>query len=99
MGKPVRGFGDADAVDLGRQAAHTVLNGPTPPTAIFAINDMFAFGVFAGARDLGLRVPNDLSVVGFDDIVLAEIMEPALTTVRQPHKKSRRRQSHTWSRN
>ena len=77
-------FGDADAVDLGRQAAHTLFAGPIPPTAIFAINDMFAFGVYAGVRDLGLQIPYDLSIVGFDDIVLAEIMEPALTTVRQP---------------
>ncbi|HEX6682215.1 MAG TPA: LacI family DNA-binding transcriptional regulator [Candidatus Limnocylindrales bacterium] len=77
-------FGDRDAAGLGRAAAHELLREPDPPTAIVAINDMCALGVCAGIRDAGLRVGADVSVVGFDDIVLADLAAPALTTVRQP---------------
>jgi len=56
----------------------------TPPTAIFAANDMSAFGAIAAIREAGLRVPDDVSVVGFDDIPAAAQFFPALTTVRQP---------------
>ncbi|RXZ73240.1 LacI family DNA-binding transcriptional regulator [Agromyces albus] len=54
------------------------------PTAIFASNDLSAFGVLDAARDHGLVVPRDLSVVGFDDVPLAQRVSPPLTTVRQP---------------
>jgi LacI family transcriptional regulator len=66
------------------QAAATLLDLPEPPTAIFAFNDSIAIGVLRAARDRGLRVPEDLSVVGFDDIEPATLVTPALTTVRQP---------------
>ena len=55
-----------------------------PPTAIFAFNDNLAIGAIQAARARGLRVPEDLSVVGFDDVEHATIVTPALTTVRQP---------------
>ena len=77
-------YGDADAVALGRQGTQELLSRANPPTAIFAINDMFAFGAYSGAKDLGLNVPTDLSVVGVDDITLTEIVHPPLTTIRQP---------------
>ncbi|MET9019124.1 LacI family DNA-binding transcriptional regulator [Actinopolymorpha sp. NPDC004070] len=78
-------FGDAESAELGRTGAHQLLSRPDRPTALFTINDMYALGAYAGARDLGLRVPDDLSVVGFDDLpVLAEVATPPLTTVRQP---------------
>ena len=77
-------YGDAHAVELGRQGTQELLSLADPPTAIFAINDMFAFGAYMGARDLGLSIPADLSVVGMDDIPLTEIVHPPLTTVRQP---------------
>jgi LacI family transcriptional regulator, galactose operon repressor len=66
------------------QAAATLLDLPEPPTAIFAFNDSIAFGALRAARDRGLRVPEDLSVVGFDDIEPSILVTPALTTVRQP---------------
>src|SRR5579863_4110770 len=56
----------------------------TPPTAIFAGSDQQAFGVYEAARQRGLRVPQDLSVVGFDDLPVARWVSPPLTTVRQP---------------
>ncbi|MEM7801873.1 MAG: LacI family DNA-binding transcriptional regulator [Chloroflexota bacterium] len=80
----VNSYGDAEAVDLGRQGTQELLSRENPPTAIFAINDMVAFGAYAGAKDMGLKIPDDLSVVGVDDITLTEIVQPSLTTVRQP---------------
>ncbi len=53
-------------------------------TAIFACNDLMAFGVYQAARKRGLRIPEDLSIVGFDDITYSEFMEVPLTTIRQP---------------
>lgn len=83
-GSPPSGFGDVEGAEFGRLGARALLNVAEPPTALFAINDMYALGAYAGARDLGLRVPEDVSVVGFDDIFLAEVAQPPLTTVRQP---------------
>jgi DNA-binding LacI/PurR family transcriptional regulator len=77
-------FGDVDSAELGRQAARDLVALTEPPTGIVAINDMCALGVCRGIRDAGLDVPRDVSVVGFDDILLAELYEPPLTTVRQP---------------
>ncbi|NMB11003.1 MAG: LacI family transcriptional regulator [Firmicutes bacterium] len=54
------------------------------PTAIFAVNDMVAIGVIMALRDYGLRVPEDVAVVGFDDVPLASFIQPRLTTVAQP---------------
>jgi DNA-binding LacI/PurR family transcriptional regulator len=79
-----RGFGDTEGVELGRSGARELLSKTNRPTALLAINDMYAFGAYAGARDLGLRVPTDVSIVGIDDGVLAEVVDPPLTTVRQP---------------
>ncbi|MEV7971037.1 LacI family DNA-binding transcriptional regulator [Sphaerisporangium sp. NPDC088356] len=71
-------------VDSGHVHGKAFLELPDPPTAIFAGSDMQAFGVFEAARRAGLRVPDDLSVVGFDDLPLARSAWPPLTTVRQP---------------
>src|SRR5690606_40552684 len=77
-------YGDLDFPELGRAAARELLGDGRPPTAIVAINDMCALGICAGARDAGVAVGTDLSVVGFDDIVLADLATPPLTTIRQP---------------
>ena len=68
----------------GEASAALLLDAPEPPTAIFAFNDNMAVGVLRAARARGVRVPEDLSVVGFDDSEQAAIVTPALTTVRQP---------------
>jgi LacI family transcriptional regulator len=57
---------------------------PDPPTAVFAGSDEIAVGVIEAARARGMRVPEDLSVVGFDDTNVAHLASPQLTTVRQP---------------
>ena len=57
---------------------------PDPPTAIISGSDEQAYGVYLAARDLGLRIPEDLSVVGNDDVELCQWITPQLTTVRQP---------------
>ncbi len=65
-------------------AANTLLDLSEPPTAIFAASDMSAFGAVDAIRNRGLRIPDDISIVGFDDIPEAAYMHPFLTTVRQP---------------
>jgi len=84
QGKSDIDFGDAETMNMGQRGAAALLAQPNPPTALFTINDMIAFGSYAAARDLGIRVPDDLSIVGFDDIALTEIVDPPLTTVKQP---------------
>ncbi|MES1199876.1 MAG: LacI family DNA-binding transcriptional regulator [Pseudomonadota bacterium] len=68
----------------GSAAAETLLALPRPPTAVFAANDDTAAAVCMVAHRLGLRIPEDLSVVGFDDSPIASEIWPSLTTVRQP---------------
>ncbi len=58
-----------------------LLAGPTPPTAVLCSNDMTAMGVMRKAYEERIRIPTDLSVIGFDDIRLAQFVLPALTTV------------------
>ncbi len=68
----------------GKAAAARLLSQGLAPTAIFAVNDFIAIGVMAAARDRGLSVPDDISVVGFNDIPLAGELPIPLTTVRSP---------------
>ncbi|HWL76959.1 LacI family DNA-binding transcriptional regulator [Microbacterium sp.] len=68
----------------GERHARELLAMPDAPTAIFAGSDLQALGAIAAATDAGLRVPDDLSVVGYDDIALARWMSPQLTTIHQP---------------
>lgn len=69
----------------GRETALALMSRPNPPTAIFCFNDRMAIGCYEAARMLGLSVPNDISIVGFDDEDLAANMDPPLSTMVLPH--------------
>lgn len=68
----------------GRQAANALLDRTNPPTALVACNDLLALGAMRAVQERGLTVGKDVSVTGFDDILLSEYANPALTTVHQP---------------
>lgn len=68
----------------GKEAMRRLYTLPERPTAVFAASDVLAMGALAGARELGVRVPEDVSVVGYDDIDFAAYCNPPLTTVRVP---------------
>ncbi len=74
------------SLEDGAQALDKLLNGTTKPTAIICGNDVIAAGAINRAKEVGLKVPADLSITGFDDINLATVVEPQLTTVRVPQK-------------
>jgi LacI family transcriptional regulator len=74
----------ADLVADGKRKALQLLQGARRPTAIFCCNDLLAIGTLQAAKELGLRVPDDLSIVGFDNTILASVTDPPLTTVAQP---------------
>jgi len=71
------------AIDSGLEQAVALLSGENRPTAICAANDLLALGAIAGATQAGYRVPEDLSIVGYDDIAYARMVSPSLTTVYQ----------------
>jgi len=77
----------AYALDASAEAAKRLLALSPRPTAIICGNDVLAAGAIRGARETGLAAPGDVSIVGFDDIELATVVEPALTTVRVPHRR------------
>ena len=77
----VRGAFDFES---GYRAARQLLTHSQRPTAIFACNDLMAIGAICAAVELGLRVPEDLSVIGYDDVPLASYSNPPLTTIAQP---------------
>ncbi len=71
-------------VETGRQATERLLNLPRPPTAIFGAADVFAIGAMQAVKERGLRVPEDIAVAGYNDIELAALVDPPLTTARAP---------------
>ncbi|MBB95145.1 MAG: LacI family transcriptional regulator [Rhodobacteraceae bacterium] len=75
------------SLESGREAAHRILTMDQRPTAVFCCSDQVAFGLISTLTAHGVRVPQDLSVVGFDDIELSEYYVPALTTIRQFRRK------------
>jgi LacI family transcriptional regulator len=68
----------------GRAAMHALLQHPRPPTAVFCANDIQAIGAMYECREAGIEVPRDISIVGFDDLPIAQYTTPQLTTVRVP---------------
>ena len=80
----------AYSFESGIECTRTLLANSTPPTAIFASNDEMAVGAITAAQEMGLKVPDDLSVAGFDDSILASRIIPKLTTIRRPVKEMAR---------
>ncbi len=78
-------------IDCGSEAFSQLMARADPPTAVLCGNDVIAVGAMHRARDLGLDVPGDVSITGFDDMDIARITLPALTTVRVPHQDMGRR--------
>jgi DNA-binding LacI/PurR family transcriptional regulator len=76
--------GDSPSHDPGYFATQSLLAAKAPFTAIFTFNDVAAIGAIRAIRETGLRVPQDISIVGFDDVQSAAFQNPGLTTVRQP---------------
>ena len=74
-------------LDATRESARIMLSGESRPTAIFAANDLSAIAVIDVAHELGLRVPDDLSVIGFDDVPEATRRALPLTTIQQPMRR------------
>jgi DNA-binding LacI/PurR family transcriptional regulator len=83
-GMEVRTAADTDTLEGGRQAARTLLSSGYQPTAIICVNDVMAVGALRELRERGLRVPEDISVTGFDNVKLSEFCYPSLTTVHIP---------------
>jgi LacI family transcriptional regulator len=71
------------SVDSGRCAIRTLLQLPVPPTAVFAASDTMAIGALEAAEEMGYRVPEDIAIIGFDDIPEAQWVRPKLTTIAQ----------------
>jgi LacI family transcriptional regulator len=69
----------------GYQQTHALIKLPDPPSAIFCANDMMALGCYEALRELGLRIPRDIAVIGYDDREIAQFMHPPLTTLLLPH--------------
>lgn len=71
----------------GEQAIHSLMGERSRPTAILTANDLTAFGAIRGLHQLGLSVPHDLSVIGLDDVLLSDVLQPPLTTIRIPRRR------------
>ena len=75
------------APDNGAEAFGQLMRAKTRPTVVMCVNDVLAVGAMQRAREMGLDVPNDVSITGFDDIELAQLVTPQLTTVHVPHRR------------
>lgn len=84
---PERLFEAPYDLDAAADAARALLTRRPRPTALICGNDVLAAGALRGAKDLGLTIPEDVSIVGYDDIDLAVAVDPPLTTVRVPHRR------------
>jgi LacI family transcriptional regulator len=79
------------SIECGVEAFRQIMAWTPRPTAVFCGNDVLAIGALRAAKEMGLSVPGDVSITGFDDIELASLAEPALTTVHVPHREMGRR--------
>ena len=77
-------YADEEMAELGQSLAKPLAGHPDAPTAAIAINDMMAIGLIAGLKDLGLSLPQDMSIIGMDGIPLGAFIAPPLTTVKLP---------------
>ena len=83
-GTPLGDYGDSMMSELGRMQARLLAMLPERPTGVVGVNDLMAFGLMAGFRDAGLAVPQNVSVIGIDNVFLSTLMHPAMTSVRLP---------------
>jgi DNA-binding LacI/PurR family transcriptional regulator len=83
-GTPVDEYGDSMMSEVGRAQAGLLAQLADRPTGVIGVNDLMAFGLMAGFRDAGLAVPEDVSVIGIDNVFLSTLMHPAMTSVRLP---------------
>lgn len=79
------------SIENGASAFVDIMQAASRPTVVLCANDVLAVGALRGARQMGLSVPDDVSIVGFDDIELAQVTYPELTTVHVPHREMGRR--------
>ncbi|KFB98041.1 ribose operon repressor [Trabulsiella guamensis ATCC 49490] len=83
-GKAGEAYGDAEMTELGRSLAAKVLEQSPRPDGIVAINDAMGIGLMAGLRSAGIRIPQDMSVIGIDNIPLADLVQPPMSSVMPP---------------
>lgn len=83
-GRNINLYGDSDLGNIGFELGQKIGKSANPPTALIAVNDMMAFGLMAGLRDVGKRTPEDISVIGMDDFSISNYVCPALTSVAMP---------------
>jgi DNA-binding LacI/PurR family transcriptional regulator len=76
-----------NSLEQGYDLARALLRARVRPTALLAMTDQLALGALRAAHEIGMHVPADVSVAGFDDIPTATLHQPALTTVQQPHER------------
>lgn len=74
-------YGNYD-IDTGYRLMQSLMDSSNNVTAVFATNDLIAYGIYQAATDRGLKIPEDISVIGFDDLIISKFLTPALTTVR-----------------
>ncbi|MEI2416686.1 LacI family DNA-binding transcriptional regulator [Orrella sp. JC864] len=83
-GRAITAYGDSELADIGYELGQRLAGEPSPPTGVVAVNDTLALGLMAGLRAAGKSVPQDVSVVGMDNMVLAAFTHPPLTSIAMP---------------
>lgn len=83
--------GEDERVSMGEEGFKRLMALPDPPTAVFATSDYKAFGAMNAAREMGMKIPADISIIGYDDVMISEYSYPRLTSVNQNTRKLGRR--------